>query len=24
MLADEGISTYHKTFSYLVGEPVIW
>ena len=23
-LGEEGKSTYHKTFSYLVGEPVIW
>jgi hypothetical protein len=24
LLSDEGLSTYHTTFSYLVGEPVIW
>ena len=24
LLSDEGVSLYHKTFSYLVGEPVIW
>jgi hypothetical protein len=24
VLTDEGLSTYHKTFLYLVGEPVTW
>jgi hypothetical protein len=24
LLSEEGISIYHKTFSYLVGEPIIW
>jgi hypothetical protein len=24
LLCEEGISTYHKTFRYLVGEPIIW
>jgi capsule polysaccharide export protein KpsC/LpsZ len=24
LLAEQGMSTYQKTFSYLVGEPVIW
>jgi hypothetical protein len=24
LIGDEGISNYHSTFSYLVGEPVIW
>jgi hypothetical protein len=24
LLTEEGKSTYHKTYSYLVGEPVIW
>jgi hypothetical protein len=24
LLSEEGISIYHRTFSYLVGEPIIW
>jgi hypothetical protein len=24
LLSEEGLSTYHKTFSYLVGEPIHW